>query len=75
MVIHAILLTVTTTVINLNMNFRFSFLNVAFQLFLSSSIEVNGFLRGIVVSSSLDGIQQAQIVDSSFGPDQTPVTG
>ena len=28
-----------------------------------------------MISASLDGTQQSQIVDSSFGKDQTPVTG
>ena len=52
-----------------------SFTILAFQLILSLSVKVDGFLRGIVISSSLDGLQQQQLVDSSLGISQTPITG
>lgn len=38
-------------------------------------MKVDGLFRGIVISSSLDGLQHQQLVDSSLGINQMPITG
>ena len=49
--------------------------STATQLIISSSVGAPGLLRGVVHSASLDGLQNEQMVDSSYGPLQSPITG